>query len=303
MNWMHAFFGLGVAIGPLIMTAVLSAGLGLALGVRHRGRRPARPRHRVRAHRAGLAASASRPSTEAAATRQPVATAGRSSGCRSGTTLRLPAVWSGTLAFALYVAIEVSAGLWAFLLLTEGRGLSAAVAGGCVSALLGQPLRRPGGAGPGGRAAGRRGWCCGSASPGWPSARSLIAVPGPAVLAVARPGRGRLRRRAGVPAAHPHHRRAGRRGARGPGHRPPDRRRRASARRSSRPGSGVLIGNTSVQVLGPALLVLALALIALYERGARRLDRPAHRAAGARSARRARVSPTSGPVRPVVEGR
>jgi MFS family permease len=27
MNWLHAFFGLGVAIGPLIMTAVLSGGL------------------------------------------------------------------------------------------------------------------------------------------------------------------------------------------------------------------------------------------------------------------------------------
>ena len=27
MNWMHAFFGLGVALGPLIMTAVLSGGL------------------------------------------------------------------------------------------------------------------------------------------------------------------------------------------------------------------------------------------------------------------------------------
>ncbi|MDG4758839.1 hypothetical protein [Micromonospora sp. WMMD710] len=45
-------------------------------------------------------------------------------------TLLLPAVWSGAAGFALYVAIEVSAGLWAFLLLTEGRGLGAAVAGG-----------------------------------------------------------------------------------------------------------------------------------------------------------------------------
>ena len=48
-------------------------------------------------------------------------------------TLRLPAVWLGALAFMLYVAIEISAGLWAFLLLTEGRGLSATTAGLCVS--------------------------------------------------------------------------------------------------------------------------------------------------------------------------
>ena len=32
MNWLHAFFGLGVAIGPLIMTAVLSAGLAWRWG-------------------------------------------------------------------------------------------------------------------------------------------------------------------------------------------------------------------------------------------------------------------------------
>ncbi|MEH0939123.1 MFS transporter, partial [Micromonospora psammae] len=52
-------------------------------------------------------------------------------------TLRLPAVWLGALAFAVYVAIEISAGLWAFLLLTEGRGLPAATAGLCVSGYWG----------------------------------------------------------------------------------------------------------------------------------------------------------------------
>ncbi|MGW5670496.1 MFS transporter, partial [Micromonospora sp. NPDC003776] len=32
MNWMHAFFGLGVAIGPLIMTGVMGAGLSWRWG-------------------------------------------------------------------------------------------------------------------------------------------------------------------------------------------------------------------------------------------------------------------------------
>ncbi|MFD0785718.1 MFS transporter, partial [Micromonospora azadirachtae] len=32
MNWMHAFFGLGVAIGPLIMTGALGAGLSWRWG-------------------------------------------------------------------------------------------------------------------------------------------------------------------------------------------------------------------------------------------------------------------------------
>ncbi|MDG4758838.1 hypothetical protein [Micromonospora sp. WMMD710] len=47
----------------------------------------------------------------------------------------------------------------------------------------------------------------------------------------------------------------------------------------------------SVQVLGPALVVLALALIVLYELGARR------------PVRRDPAQPLSGPVRPVVDGR
>jgi fucose permease len=126
MNWLHAFFGLGVAIGPLIMTAVLQAGhswrwgyaivaasqvlLAIAFGLRVRAWGDRRPDPRA---------------------------AGAPSGGRARATLALPAVWVGALSFALYVAIEVGAGLWAFLLLTEGRGLGVAAAGICVSAYWG----------------------------------------------------------------------------------------------------------------------------------------------------------------------
>jgi fucose permease len=126
MNWMHAFFGFGVALGPLIMTAVLQSGhswrwayaivaasqilLAIAFGVR------------VRAwDDRGGAAGDSVPTV-------PV---------RSRDTLTLPAVWVGALSFAIYVAIEMGAGLWAFLLLTEGRGLGVVAAGVCVSAYWG----------------------------------------------------------------------------------------------------------------------------------------------------------------------
>lgn len=167
MNWLHAFFGLGVAIGPLIMTAVLSGGLAwrwgygivagtqillaiaFALTVRAWQRRVP----------ASTEAADVTPAETPVVVRLPVRA-----------TLRLPAVWSGTVAFALYVAIEVSAGLWAFLLLTEGRGLSAAVAGGCVSAywgslFVGRVVQGwwPSGWGPA--------WCCAPAWPGWPWAR------------------------------------------------------------------------------------------------------------------------------------
>lgn len=126
MNWMHAFFGLGVAIGPLIMTAVLSGGLSWRWGygivasgqallavafvvtsrswARHRAQEP-------RTHQDKPAG-----------------------GPRIAATLAIPAVWLSAAAFAVYVALEVAAGLWAFLFLTDGRGMSAAVAGVCVSA-------------------------------------------------------------------------------------------------------------------------------------------------------------------------
>ncbi|MEV1158859.1 MFS transporter [Micromonospora chokoriensis] len=298
MNWLHAFFGLGVAIGPLIMTGVLSAGLvwrwgygivaaaqlvlaiAFALTVRawQRG---------VPADTAVDAATAAE-TTASAVVRVPVRE-----------TLRLPAVWSGLLAFALYVAIEVSAGLWAFLLLTEGRGLGAAVAGGCVSAywgslFVGRIVQ--------GVVAERLGssLVLRASLAGMAVGAALIAIPGPAALAVLglvvvgfaaapvfplltlttadRVGPAHTDRAIGLQI-----------GASGIG----------AALVPA--GLGVLIGNASVEVLGSALLVLALGLIALYEWGARRP------LAGPSAAVVLPAQPdgdqTSGPVRPVVDGR
>ncbi|MEH1125876.1 MFS transporter [Micromonospora sp. CPCC 206061] len=122
MNWMHAFFGLGVAIGPLIMTSVISAGLSWRWGYAAVATAQA-----VLATAFALTArnwAAHRPVAdgEAPLLKVPIRD-----------TLAIPAVWFGALAFAVYVAVEVAAGLWAYLLLTEGRGLSGAVAGVCVS--------------------------------------------------------------------------------------------------------------------------------------------------------------------------
>ncbi|MGY0003190.1 MFS transporter [Micromonospora sp. I033] len=144
MNWMHAFFGLGVAIGPLIMTAVLGAGLswrwGYALVAVAQLALAAAFALTVRLWRGGPPAGATLPPDPVAPQVVPGEPAGTAPAARRasiGTTLRLPAVWLGGAAFAVYVAIEVSTGLWAFLLLTEGRGLSAAVAGLCVSGYWG----------------------------------------------------------------------------------------------------------------------------------------------------------------------
>jgi fucose permease len=123
MNWMHAFFGLGVAIGPLVMTATLSNGhswrwgyaavsmaqflLAIAFLLSAR---------LWTAHRAPTDPTAAPPP------RVPVKA-----------TLVKGDVWLGVAAFGIYVAVEAGAGLWAFLFLTEGRHLSPAVAGVCVS--------------------------------------------------------------------------------------------------------------------------------------------------------------------------
>ncbi|MCG5470310.1 MFS transporter [Micromonospora sp. LAH09] len=296
MNWLHAFFGLGVAIGPLIMTGVLSAGLAwrwgygivavvqLVLAVAFA--------LTVRAWRRDVPASTEAAGATPAETPTVVRLPVRA-------TLRLPAVWSGTVAFVLYVGIEVSAGLWAFLLLTEGRGLSAAVAGGCVSAywgslFVGRVVQ--------GLVAERlgAGLVLRASLAGMAVGAALIAVPGPAGLAVlglvvvgfaAAPVFPLLTLTTAdrVGAAHADRAIGLQIGASGIG----------AALVPA--GLGVLIGNTSVQVLGSGLLVLALALVVLYEWGARRsTGRPT---ASPVPAQPGGDGQTSGPVRPVVDGR
>ncbi|GAA4684387.1 MFS transporter [Phytohabitans rumicis] len=123
MNWMHAFFGLGVAIGPLIMTAVLSAGLSWRWGYGV-----------VAAAQAVLATAFVLTVRNWAAHRAAPADGGPPVRVPIRDTLVIPAVWLGALAFGVYVAVEVAAGLWAYTLLTEGRDIGPAVAGVCVSA-------------------------------------------------------------------------------------------------------------------------------------------------------------------------
>lgn len=127
INWLHACYGLGVTLGPLIMTAAVVSGASWRWGYAA-----------VAAGQALLAlafvrtlpAWERRPSPEPG---EPSSVAEPVPAVRGRETLALPAVWFGMLTFAIYVAVEVGAGLWAFLFLTEGRGLSTGVAGVCVS--------------------------------------------------------------------------------------------------------------------------------------------------------------------------
>ncbi|MFF3866525.1 MFS transporter [Micromonospora sp. NPDC001898] len=267
MNWMHAFFGLGVAIGPLIMTGALAVGLSwrwgyglvaaaqLALAVAFA--------LTVRAWRDRSAAGAGGPGSPDPGPQEAAAVP-----VRVRETLRLPAVWLGSLAFTVYVAIEAAAGLWAFLLLTEGRGMTAGVAGVCVSGYWGSLFVGRVVQGIGSERLGAAKVLRGSLL-GMAVGAALIALPAPAWVAVAgllvlgfaaapvfpllmlttaeRVGAAHADRTVGVQIAA-----AGLGGALVP------------------TGIGVLVGNTSVQALGPALTVLAVALFALVAATSRR---------------------------------
>ena len=126
MNWLHAAFGVGATLGPLIMTvmvaqnltwrwgyvviALMQFGLTIAIFVTRRSWNvPVQE------------------SVRAASEREAGAVSARA-------TLMLPAVWLGIAIFFVYTGTEVTAGNWNFTLFTEGRGVDVAVAGFWASA-------------------------------------------------------------------------------------------------------------------------------------------------------------------------
>ncbi len=121
MNWLHASFGLGATLGPLLMTSLLSAGAVWRWGYWILG-----AAHVVLALWVLLRAGEwqMQSGAESPAARQPAA-AQRS----YLATLSRPIVWVNIALFFFYTGAEVSTGNWAFTLFTEGRGVPVAMAG------------------------------------------------------------------------------------------------------------------------------------------------------------------------------
>ncbi|HEY8474050.1 MAG TPA: MFS transporter [Natronosporangium sp.] len=121
ISWLHASFGAGATAGPLVMTAMIAAGLAWRWG------------YGSLAAGLGLLALAFLLTAgrwvdgSAVAPVQPP----------SRQTWRLPGLWLGAAGFAVQVAIEIATALWAFLLLTERRGMAEELAGLAVSAYWG----------------------------------------------------------------------------------------------------------------------------------------------------------------------
>ena len=130
MNWLHASYGLGATLGPLIMTAALQQTgtwrwgyttvafcmLAMTAAFALTRNQWAAPSH----HQPAASPQSPPPDPQPPATMK--------------TALRHPLVRLQTGLFFLYTGLEVTAGQWSFTLLTEGRGVDVAQAGIWVSA-------------------------------------------------------------------------------------------------------------------------------------------------------------------------
>ena len=125
MNWLHAAFGLGATLGPVLMTSVLAAGRSWQLGYVVVGLIQAVfvLAFSLTWRRWQLRAPASTDAEVVGPAKRPAALA----------TLRLPVVWLGIALFFSYTGIESSASQWVYSLLTEARGVDVALAGSLVS--------------------------------------------------------------------------------------------------------------------------------------------------------------------------
>ncbi len=123
LNWLHAFFGLGTTLGPLIVTAVLTSGNVWRWSYVIVGSAQVLLALTFFATRRRWANVAS---GERATTQQPVA-------ARSRDTLRQPIVWLAMLTFFVYAGAEFVVAQWSFTLLTLHRGETVATGGLLVS--------------------------------------------------------------------------------------------------------------------------------------------------------------------------
>ena len=124
LNWLHAFFGVGTTLGPLIVTGVLNAGLVWRWSYAVVGSAQALLAvtfFLTRGRWAQVAAldgsKTDTPSIQAA---------------RARDTLQRPTVWLGMLVFFVYTGVEFVAGIWSYTLLIN-RDVSEGVAGLFVS--------------------------------------------------------------------------------------------------------------------------------------------------------------------------
>lgn len=120
MNWLHANYGIGSTLGPLLGTAMLTAGRAWQLS------------YAVVAA-ANLLLGLSVVATLARWQRRPVDVEGAGASLDGLALLRMPVIWAGVFVYFLITGLEVTLGGWTFTLFTEARGIAESVAGQWVS--------------------------------------------------------------------------------------------------------------------------------------------------------------------------
>ena len=124
VTWLHACYGVGAMLGPLLMTATLAAGLGWRWGYGLLG-----------LLLAGMALAFAL--TLALWRLSPDTGGSRRDSEGLVATLTYAPVWPGMALFFLYTGLEVTAGQWSYTLLTEARGVAPTMAGVAVAAYWG----------------------------------------------------------------------------------------------------------------------------------------------------------------------
>ena len=123
VQWLHASYGIGIALGPIIITPALTTFDSWRLGYRLVGGFQ---------FLMALAfvftlswwSDQRRPATEGPQEKKLT-----DYKTPMGETVRQPRVWLSVALFLLYVGAEVSLGIWAYSLLTESRGIEPRLAG------------------------------------------------------------------------------------------------------------------------------------------------------------------------------
>ena len=143
VNWLHAFYGVGATLGPLLMTAVLAAGRSLRAGYATNaallGVMTLCFLFTLKLWETGVSQDAPpapadppEPASRASADGGSTAAHCPSDAVRSTTllgTLRRPVVLMSVVLFFLYTGLEVAAGQWTYSLFTEARDVAPNVAG------------------------------------------------------------------------------------------------------------------------------------------------------------------------------
>ncbi|MGO9660432.1 MAG: MFS transporter [Acidimicrobiales bacterium] len=180
INWMHASFGLGATIGPLLVTAVLADGLSWrwadgAMAIVQ----GALACVFVLTRRNWDAPAKARPPARPAIEEQPPQGVGELQPRKPA----LLVVISALTFSAVETGIESGAGIWGYLFLTAGRGLPHALAGVAVSAYWAMMFLGRAVLGPVAERAGAA-RVLGAAVVGVALGAGIMTVPGPGVLAV-----------------------------------------------------------------------------------------------------------------------